>query len=232
MLLKKFRAAKKSLGSLDADATGELVAAAADIVLILDKKGIIRDIAIGGEDLATVIPSGWLGKAWADTVTAESRPRVEAMLQDATTKGERRWRPVNHPATRGADVPILYSAIQVGTEGRVFVVGRDLRVIEALQQRLMHVEQSVEKESSRLRQAESRYRLLFQIAGEGVLIVDSATGKVIEANPAATQMLGASGRRLAGRTFPEGFDGPPETLAMLPRRFRCTKSPTRRPRKI
>jgi transcriptional regulator PpsR len=205
-LLKKFRTAKKSLGNLDAEAAGELIAAAADIVLIVDKKGVIRDVAFGSDDLSTDIPGEWLGRSWSDTVTIESRPKVEALLQDAASKAERRWRQVNHPAARGADVPILYSAMQVGTEGRVIAMGRDLRAIETLQQRLMNVEQSTEKEFSRLRHAETRYRLLFQIASEAVLIVDSSTGKVTEANPAASQILGASTRRLVGRSFPEGFD--------------------------
>ena len=206
MLLKKFRAPKKSLGNLDAEATGELIAAAADIVLIVDKKGVIRDIAFGSDDLAADISTGWLGKPWSETVTLESRPKVEAMLQDAAAKTKRRWRQVNHRARRGADVPVLYSAIQVGTEGRVVAVGRDLRMIETLQQRLMNVEQSMEKESSWLCHAETRYRLLLQIASDAVLILDSATGKVIEANPAASQILGTSVQRLVGRHFPDGFD--------------------------
>lgn len=206
MLLKKLKAPRKSLGNLDAEATRELIAAAADIVLIVDKKGVIRDIAFGSEELSADIPGGWLGKTWHDTVTVESRPKVEAMLQDAAAKGERRSRQVIHPAARGADVPILYSAIQVGTEGRVVALGRDLRMIENMQQRLMSVEQSMEKELSRLRHTEIRYRLLLQIASEAVLIIDSSSGKVTEANPAASQILGGSARRLVGRRFPEGFD--------------------------
>ena len=205
LLLKKFKAPKKSLGKLDAETTGELIAAAADIVLIVDKKGVIRDIAFGSEDLAAAISNGWVGKSWIDTVTVESRAKVEAMLQDAVS-GERRSRQVSHPAMRGADVPILYSAIQVGTGGRVVAMGRDLRMVETLQQRLMNVEQSMEKEVLRLRHAETRYRLLFQVASEAVLIVDSSTGKVTEANPAANHILGVSSQRLVGHTFPDGFD--------------------------
>jgi transcriptional regulator PpsR len=37
-------------------------------------------------------------------------------------------------------------------------------------------------------------------------VVDAATQKVTEANPAAAQLLGASSRRVVGRAFPEGFD--------------------------
>ena len=43
---KKFKTAKKSLSNLEAEAAGELLVAAADIVLIIDKKGVIRDGAV------------------------------------------------------------------------------------------------------------------------------------------------------------------------------------------
>jgi transcriptional regulator PpsR len=206
LLLKKFKAAKKLLGNLDAEVAGELLAAAADIVLIIDKKGVIRDVAFGSDDLCVDIKGEWLGRAWPDTVTIESRPTAAAILQDAGSKAERRWREVSHPAVRGANVPVLYCAIQVGPERRVVAMGRDLRVIETLQQRLMNIERTMEKEFSRLRHAETRHQLLFQNASEAVLVIESSTSKVTEANSAAQQILGASGRCLVGRSFPEGFD--------------------------
>jgi transcriptional regulator PpsR len=206
-LLKKFRTPKKTLGTLDAEAAGALITAAADVALIIDRKGIVRDVAFGSDDLAADVKGDWLGKPWSDTVTVESRPKIATLLEEASATGEQRFRQVNYPAARGGpDVPILHSTVAVGDEGRVVALGRDLRAIETLQQRLMDVEQSMEREYSRVRHAETRYRLLFQIASEAVLIVDSANHRVIEANPAASQLLGSSSRRLAGRPFPEGFD--------------------------
>ena len=205
-MTRKFRSSKKSLGSLDAQAAGELITAAGDVTLLVDRKGIIRDVAFGSEDLARDLKADWVNTAWEQTVTVESRPKVKSMLQDALAGVDPRWRQVNHPATRGPDVPILYRASQVGDDGRVIVMGRDLRAIETLQQRLMEVEQSMEREYSRVRHAETRYRLLFQIASEAVLIVDAESQRVVEANPAAVRLLESSPRRLVGREFPEGFD--------------------------
>lgn len=206
-MLKKFRAPKKSLGNLDAEVAGELITAAADVTLLIDRKGIIRDVAFGSEDLARDINTDWLGTAWEQTVTPESRPKIREMLQDAASDAEPRWRQINYPAAvRGPDVPVLYRTSRVGEEGRFVALGRDLRAMEKLQQRLMEVEQSMEREYSRVRHAETRYRLLFQIASEAVLIVDAESRRVVEANPAALQMLGSSARRLVGRPFPEGFD--------------------------
>jgi sulfur transfer protein SufE len=46
-----------------------------------------------------------------------------------------------------------------------------------LQQRHVEAQQSMEREYSRLRHAETRYRLLFQLASEAVVIVDAATSR-------------------------------------------------------
>lgn len=204
--MKPFEAPAKWLGTLDIEETAALIAAAADVALIVNGGGVIRDVAFGSDELSSEGYGRWLGQPWADTVTVESRPKVEALLRDANAHAPLRWRHINHPSSHGADVPMLYSAVQLGHEGRVMAVGRDLRAIAALQQRLVDAQQSMERDYWRLRHVETRYRLLFQMASEAVLIVDASSQKVVEANPAAGQLLGESGRRVVGRPFPEGFD--------------------------
>jgi transcriptional regulator PpsR len=201
-----FRAPKRTLGDLDAEIAAELIAAAADIALIIDAKGVIRDVSLGSEELGQEGFDAWVGKPWIETVTLESRPKVEEMLRDSATKAPPRWRQVSHPTKSGIDLPVRYSALRVGDSGRVVAVGRDLRAIAALQQRLVDAQQSMEREYARLRHAETRYRLLFQIASQPVLIVDANSMKVVEANPAAGQLLNKTVKRLSGRAFPELFD--------------------------
>ena len=194
------------LGSLDADSASSLIAAAADIALVIDADGVIRDVSLGSEDMKLESCQKWIGQTWADTVTVESRVKVESLLRDATSKSERRWRQVNHHSARGADVPVLYSAVRVGQLGQVVAFGRDLRPNAQLQQRLVDAQQSMERDYWRLRHVETRYRLLFQSSLEAVLIVDAGTQKIIEANPAAGDLLGENARKVVGRPFPDGFD--------------------------
>jgi transcriptional regulator PpsR len=85
------------------------------------------------------------------------------------------------------------------------LIGRDLRSVSALQQRLVEAQQSVERDYARLRQAETRYRLLFQVSPEPVLIVDAPGGRVVDMNPAATRIFGKSARRISGRPLVEAF---------------------------
>ena len=128
------------------------------------------------------------------------------MLLDAAQGNPSRWRQVNHVTDKASDLPVVYAAVQVGKHGRLVAVGRDLRAVSVLQQRLVGAQQAVDREYARLRNAETRNRLLFQLASEAVLILDAGTLRIIEANPAATQLLGLNSRKIAGRQFPEGLD--------------------------
>lgn len=198
-------AAQDSLAGVDADVAATLLAAAADVALIVDSAGIIRDVTVSSEDLTLEGSNRWVGQPWSSTVTVESRPKVTALLEDASQRAPRKWRHLNHPSAGGTDVPILYSAIQVGSDGRFVAFGRDLRALATLQQRLVAAQQSMERDYLRLRHMETRYRLLFELASEAVLIVNADTLVITEANPAAAQVIGESAKSLSGRAFIDCF---------------------------
>ncbi len=210
--MREFQSPARSLGELDANVAGRLIAAAADVALIVDDKGVIRDLAFGSEDLLREGYYEWLGKPWADTVTIESRPKVEALLRESrSSNAVPRWRHINHPSLDGADLPLSYAAIALPpgkrdkSVGRSVVFGRDLRANAALQQRLISAQQAMERDYWRLRHMETRYRSLFQVASEAVLILDATTARLEECNPAATALFGADSAR-AGLLFTDRFE--------------------------
>lgn len=176
-------------GALDAAAAAAILGAVGDVTLILDRSGTILDMAVSDRDLVRLGVHGWTGTHWAQNVTIESRPKVEEMLAEADAGAPPRWRQVNH-ATPNGDVPVRYLAMELGNDGRIIAIGRDMRAAAATQQRLLHTQQSLERDYIRLRQAEARYRLLFDMAHEPVLIVDAATRRIREANAAAHRLIG------------------------------------------
>ena len=179
----------ESLGSLEAQALGRLLGAVGDLAFILDDRGIIVDLAISEAQLAAHALDQSVGQPFLDTVTIESRPKIVEMLGDAAMGLPARWRQVTHPTVIG-DLPVRYLVASL-SGGRMVAIGRDLREAAALQQRLLQAQQSLERDYLPLRQAEARYRLLFDMATEPVLIVDAATRRIREANPAANRALGA-----------------------------------------
>lgn len=203
--MTSFRSPMESIGDLGAEAAGQLLATAADVALIVDERGVIRDLAISSADLLGQGYDQWLDRPLADTVTVDSRPKVEALLRDSRANVTPRWRHINHHSASGAALPLSYAAIElpapsgVGKTGaRSIVFGRDLRPSAALQQRLVSAQQAMERDYWRLRHMETRYRSLFQVGGEAVLILDATTTRLEEANPAATTLLGADITRLGG----------------------------------
>ena len=78
-----------------------------------------------------------------------------------------RWRQINHQQPDGADIPVRYCVMKAGSRGQFVAIGRDMRSIAAMQQKLLAAEQSIEQEYARLRHAETRYRLLMQVVLRG-----------------------------------------------------------------
>ena len=207
-LVKTFDSPGSSLGELDAHSVATLIATASDIALIVDADGTIRDIAFQSEELSADLDTSatWVGTPLLSTVVADSRPKVTHLLADAALHNARpKWRHINHATSDGRSVPVLYCAVQVGQNGRMVAFGRDLRAMSALQQRLMMAQESIERDYSRMREVETRYRLLFQMSSEAVVILDTVRHRVVEANPAARALFGAKPDQASGQALGEIF---------------------------
>jgi len=192
------------MNSLTSEISAALIAESNDVSLVIDADGIVRDVALGNKDAELEVALGWIGKPWVETVTPESRNKIKALLSsdDQTVS---RWRQVNHPVDGGSDLPVMYKTM-LGADGEsIIAVGRDLRQVSDLQQRLLDVQQSLERDYARLHQAEIRYRMLFSMATEAILFIDADSRKIVEANPAAGKLLDRPPNKLINRTFPRGF---------------------------
>lgn len=202
-----FSSPKTALGDLDAGSAAALIAAASDLTLVIDAEGTILDLSIQNEELVADLDGGhhWMGNKLSSTVALDSRSKVAGLIQDAL-HSETKWRHINHLASDGRSVPVMYCCVPLGQEGRMVVFGRDLRALSALQQRLMNAQATLEEDYSRLRDAETRYRLLFQTSSETVVMFDPARGRVVEANPAAREMFGAELREIVGHALLPRFE--------------------------
>lgn len=202
----QFDSPKQSLAGLSTEANAALLSAAADLVLVVDGQGVVQDVSSNAGALPVVGGlRSWIGKAWQDVVTIESRPKVAKLLNSS---GDNRaiWRQVNVPAEEGADIPISFCSIPVGPKGRLIALGRDLRAQSEIQQQLVDAQQTMERDYLRLRHLESRYRILFDLTSEGVLVVDGKSQKIVEANPAAAEAFGDTVRRMVGKQIIDCID--------------------------
>jgi transcriptional regulator PpsR len=190
----------------DPAAIASILAAAVDVTIVMTPDGIICDQVMSGPELPQSVFLGWPGKALAETVTFESRPKIEKLLSEAADGRASRWRQVNHPVHGGPDIPISYTAMRAGSNGHIIAIGRDMSTVAMLQQRLLSAEQAVEQEYQRLRSSETRFRVLLQSASDAIMIVDAKTNRVVECNPAAATVLNRPMKRLLGGAINDVFD--------------------------
>lgn len=176
-----------------------------DIALILDDSGIIKSVSNGGSTAMASTAQEWVGRAWADTVTGETRGKIDQLLKEVTSTGFARRRQINHPSDQG-NISVAYTAMRLGKNGPMLAIGRDLGAIAAIQQRFVNTQQEMERSYWQLRQDEARYRLLFQVATDAVMVVDSLSLDILEANQAAAQLLDMQVSQLVGRRASFGFE--------------------------
>ncbi|MEO0816619.1 MAG: transcriptional regulator PpsR [Pseudomonadota bacterium] len=192
------------LSDLDAKTVSEIVSSAADLALIV-RDGVIQDVALGSSELVEEgYDRNWRGRNWLDVVTPESRAKIEDMLKRTGARGPK-WRQVNHPSDTAMDVPIRYTVLSVGDDSTMIALGRDIRDVSQLQQRLVQAHQDLERDYTRMREAEARYRLLFETISEPVLIVEAGSLAIDEANPACESLLETKSDALHGKRLVELF---------------------------
>lgn len=200
-----FEAPELHFSDLSADELAGVVAAATDLALVVDRQGVIRDVSLGASQAGELAElRQWVGRRWVETVTIENRGKVTAMLASASAPpvtGQRSERQVTHALSGGVDLPVSYSVLPLNGQGGVLALGRDLREVAAVQQRLVDAQQSMERDYLRLRHTEARYRLLFEAVDEAVLVLDATTLVVYEHNAAAARLAGDAGRRIVGRSL-------------------------------
>jgi len=187
-----------ALSKLAPELAETFVSLASDIALVIDDSGVIHKVATGGSGPLAPGAADWVGRSWADTVTGETRAKVEELLREAGTNGVSHRREINHPSPSGIDIPVSYAAVRLGADGPVLAVGRDLRAITGIQQQFVEAQQEIEREYWKHRQAESRYRVLFQVATDAVLVVDAQSLRIVDANRAASNLFDIALDRLVG----------------------------------
>lgn len=198
------------LPTLDSSTLAQLVGLVSDLSLVMDASGVIEDVSTGHTTLAASGCQSWIGRHWAETVTTESRNKIQELLGDAGKADAMRWRQVNHPSPLGNDIAVQYVVVPLGN-GKLLGLGRDLEALAELQRRLVETQQSMERDYLRLRQIEARYRVLFDTSSEAVLLIDANSQRVLEANVGAQSLLKDAGKRLVGRELREWLEESSQT---------------------
>jgi transcriptional regulator PpsR len=115
--------------------------------------------------------------------------KIKRMLQDARTSGVSAYRMITQRFPNGLELPVEYSTIRLGGKGGLIAIGKNQQTVAELQNRLIAAQHAREQDYWKLREVETRYRLLFDTSNEAVLLIRADGLKVVEANLAALRTL-------------------------------------------
>jgi transcriptional regulator PpsR len=170
-----------------------------DVTLLLDMDGVIRD-ANFSSSIPEAGAAAWLGRPWVDTVVGGDK--VRRMIDDAVKSGVSAFRQITQRFPSGLELPMEYTTLLLGGRAGLMAIGKNLQAVAELQTRLIDAQQTMERDYWKLREVETRYRLLFETSNEAVLLVRESNLRIIEGNPAALEALGldrGSAGDVAGR---------------------------------
>lgn len=173
-----------------------LLSNVSDATFVTDASGVVEDLIwnVGGITLPE--RERLVGRTFEQLLTEESRDKARQMIAAATSGEPPRWRELNHFIEGVGEIPMRYQAIPAGD--MVMFLGRELRTVAEMQSKLVQAQRALDEEYDRLRQLETRYRVLFQTSTEALLVVDPRTRQVQEANAAAARLFDRSTGALSG----------------------------------
>ncbi len=183
-----------------------------DVTLVLDNDGVIRDATLAN-GIADELTGAWIGRPWFETVGEVGSDRVRRMIEDARATGLSAFGQVEQRFPSGRELPIEYATARVAGRSGLVAIGKNLQAVAELQSQLSATQKAREQEYWKLREVETRYRLLFDAAREAVMILRADSLRIAELNGAAVRALGVGqGAHLLEEIAPADQD---KLLAML-----------------
>ncbi len=160
-----------------------------DITLTLDMNAVIRDVSVSNTVSGEFVQT-WLGRPWIETVADSGVEKARRSLNEAREGGVSAFRRILQRFPSGLELPIEYTTVRLGGDQGMISVGRNLQASSELQSRLIAAQQAMERDYWKLREVETRYRLLFDSSNDAVLVLNSEDMRVVDINPAAIRALG------------------------------------------
>ena len=178
-----------------------------DVTLFMDMDGVIQRAALS-DAIAGESIEGWVGRPWGETVGDGGGDKVRRMVEDARSTGVSAYRQLDQRFPSGLELPMEYMTVRLGAKQGLIAIGKSMQAVAELQSRLVAAQQAMERDYWKLREVETRYRLLFDASHEAVLLIRASTLRIVEANPAAIRALGLapSGREFLQELAPQDRD--------------------------
>ncbi len=198
-----------SIPILAPDLLAEIISTASDIALHLAQDGTVVSVLVNEHHRTFGELSSWVGRNVRDLLTSESVQKLDRRLSQLAEvpDGTSLAVEITHEDTVNAGFPVRYAMHRLPGDGSVLMLGRDMRAIAEIQQKLVSVQLALEKDYEAQREIDTRYRVLMEMTRDAILLVSMATGRIADLNNAAATLLGGPRAELLGAAVAQEFVG-------------------------
>lgn len=192
------------------DRIENVLAAASDITLTLNRAGIIQSVLVSPDSRALGDLSHWRDRDIVEFLTKEAVTKLRRRMEELAQGRPDALRPIelNHVDRATWEFPIRYTLWQENSDSPLILMGQDMRPIAEIQQQLVAAQVALERDYEYNQQVETRYRVMLESNEQPVLFADAGTGRIIDLNQAAVLLLKADRASITGRQLDQVFPTP------------------------
>jgi transcriptional regulator PpsR len=197
-----------SIPLIGPEVLGDIIATAGDLAIVVSDIGQVLSVLVNPTHPTFGRLDHWEGRDLRDFLTMDSVPKFDRQLAShADESAANRFVELNHTDDGDWKFPIRYTLHDIGPDGAVLLLGRDMRPVAEMQQQLVRAQMALEADYEAQREFDTRFRVLMEATRDAVIFLSADSGRISEANGAASALLGVGPRDLVGTLLSQHFEG-------------------------
>ncbi|WP_242679032.1 transcriptional regulator PpsR [Rhodobacter calidifons] len=180
----------------------DLLGAASDLTIVVAPDRTVETVVANPRSGLAGLVAGWEGQPLQSLFAEESWAKLAPRLEQESPGPAME---LNHAGQVQYEFPVRY--VLRPWQGRVLMMGRDLRPLAEVQQQLVLAHRAIGRDHEAQRELETRYRVLMEENSFPLLIVSETTGRIVDLNSSAARLLGAARNDLLNSPVAQEFDG-------------------------
>lgn len=204
----RFLMKQGSLPEVPPELLADVVTSASDLALVVSAEHVVLTALANPHAGFWAKVSQWHGSSLESLLTPESWRKFRNRIESADPEMHRVLvMELTHADSVNFEFPVRYAVSRLGNGEGWLLVGRDMRPIAELQQQLVQAQLALERDYESQRELETRYRVLMEASPSPQLIVSVASGKIIDLNALAADLVGVSRGELLDAPLTQEFEG-------------------------
>ncbi|MEN8710199.1 MAG: transcriptional regulator PpsR [Paracoccaceae bacterium] len=204
-----------SIPMIDPQYLGNILTTASDVAIVLDEHDQIKSVMMNNATPSFGDLSHWQGHDIRKFLTIESVPKLDQAL-GVVRSGRQIMNSIelNHQDNAKWQFPVRYSIHEMGPDGAIILLGRNLQDLSEIQQQLVDAQIAMEDSHEQRRAFDAHYRMLLASSQDCIVFLSVSDGSVVDLNQAAAQLLDVGAEAARGKKLAQ-FGGVAARAAMI-----------------